>query len=190
MLISKKKVLKKETPKLFRGTSLDKEFENLLREGQLDYEKKSKNSSTGNWFKYSKRRSKLSSVVKEKQEVFIRKCSISLKVSKDLWNFINNAKSKTQSVNISTVKSSFGDLIVDDKKIAEHFNLISNHGQFFDREYQRAPIYKAGDESFSVCPITEKDYDILKPVNPHKPTGPRKVPAWSIVDGQLILVPI
>ena len=79
-------------------------------------------------------------------------------------------------------------MIVDDKKIAEHFNLIfSNLGQYSGSEYQSAPIYKAGDESFSFCPIIEKWYDVLKKMNPYKPTGPCEVPAWAI-DGRYTLV--
>ena len=88
------------------------------------------------------------------------------------------------------MKKYSGDLIVDDKKIAEHFNFIfSNLGQNFGREYENAHIYKAGDDSFSFCPITEIDcYDISKQINPHKPTGPCKVTAWEIIDCQQILV--
>ena len=80
-------------------------------------------------------------------------------------------------------------MIVDDKKIAEHFNLIFlNLGQYFGRDNENAPIYKAGDESFSFCPIREKDWsDILTQINPHKPTC--KVPPWAIVYGQQLLVP-
>ena len=67
---------------------------------------------------------------------------------------------------------------------------ISNLCQNFGREYEGAPIFKAGDESFSFCPIPEKDcYDFLKQINPHKPTGPCKVLAWAILDGQQILIP-
>ena len=74
------------------------------------------------------------------------------------------------------MKISFRDLIVKDKEIAESFNLIfSNIGHYFGGEYDSAPIYKAGNESFSFCP--------------HKPFGPCKAPAWAIFEGQHILVP-
>ena len=32
-------------------------------------------------------------------------------------------------------------------------------------------------------------YDILKQINPHNSTGPWKVPVWTIIDGEQILVP-
>ena len=84
--------------------------------------------------------------MKEKRERVSWKCFISLKLSKDRWNFINNVRGQNQSVNIAALKNSFGDLIVDDKKIAEHFNLIfSSRGQYFGKESESAPIYKAGD---------------------------------------------
>ena len=107
--------------------------------------------------------------MEEKQEKFSWNCFISFKSLKDRRNFINNVSSQYQSVNIQ--ENSFGDLIVDDKKIAEHFDIISKLGQYFGREYESAPIYKAGDESFSFCAIIGNDYNFLKQINPHKPTG-------------------
>ena len=90
--------------------------------------------------------------MKEKHDRIFRKGFISLKTS----NVINNVWGQNQSVNIAAL-SFFVDLIVDDKKIEEHFNLIfSNLGQYFGRKYEGAPIYKDGDESFSFCPTTEK----------------------------------
>ena len=156
--------LKKKSPNVFKETWLDQECKNLLRERQLDYEKYTKISSPENWSAYSKLRSKLSSVVNEKQERVSWNCFISVKSSKDRWMFINNVRGQNQSINTATLKHSFADLIVDDKKIAEHFNVIfSNLVQYFGREYEDSLIYKAGDESFSFCPITEKYcYDFLK----------------------------
>ena len=101
-----KKNFLKKTPKLFKETWFDKECKNLQRERQLAFEKDSKNSSSGNWSAYSKLRSTLSSVVKEKQERFSWNCFISLKSSKDRWNFINNVRGQNQSVNIAAVKNS------------------------------------------------------------------------------------
>ena len=125
--------------------------------------------------------------MKEKQKRFSWNCFISLKSSKDRWNFINNVRGQNQSVNIAALKNSIGDFIVDDKKIAEHFNLVfSNLGTYSGKEYEGAPIYKAGDELFSF--LIEKDcYDILKQIKPHKRTGPCKLPAWAILDGQQIV---
>ena len=76
---------------------------------------------------------------------------------------INNVRGQNQSVDIAASKNSFGDLIVDDTKIAGHFNLIfSNLGHYFGREFESAPIYKPGDESFNFSPMTGKDcYEIL-----------------------------
>ena len=145
---------------------------------------------TKNLSAYSKPRSNLSSAVKDTEERFSWYCFISLELSKDRWNFKNNERGQNQSVNIAALKI-FEDLIVDDKRIAKHFNLIfSNLGQNFGREYEDAPIFEAGDESFSFCPITEKNYyDILKQINPHQPIGACKVPPWAILGGQQVLVP-
>ena len=90
--------LQKKTPKLFQETWFDEENKNLLRERQLAYENCSKISSPENWSAYSKLRSKLSTVVKEKQERFSWNCFNSLKLSKDRWNFINNVRGQNQSV--------------------------------------------------------------------------------------------
>ena len=81
---------------------------------------------------------------------------------------------------------------MDDKKIAEHFTLIfSKLGQNLGREYEGAPLYKAGDESFSFYyPITGKNcYDFPQQKNRHKATRPCKVPTSAILDGQQFLVP-
>ena len=185
--------LKKKTPKLLKETWFEGECKNLLRKRQLAYENYSKISSPENWSAYGKLRLKFLSVVKEKLvEIYLEMFHLSQIVNNvDCWNFINNVGGRNQIVNVAALKKFFGDLIVDDKKIAEHFNLIfSNLGQYFGREYEIAPIFQAGDESFSFCSITENDcYDILKQINPHKPTGPSKVPPLAILDGLRILVP-
>ena len=141
----KNKFLNKKIPKLFKETWFDEECKYLLRERQFVYEKYSKNLLPKNWSACSNLRSNLSSVLKEKQGKFS-------------WNFFY----------LSNCQQTAGDLIVEDKKIAEHFTVIfSNLGQCFGWEYENAPIFKAGDESFSFCPITEKGFDILKQIVAH-----------------------
>ena len=160
-MILSKKFSGGKNSETFQKIWFDEENKNLQRERRF---------ASANWSAYSKLRSKLSSVVKEKEERFSWNCFISLKSSKDRWNFINNVRGQNQSGNIAVVKNSFEELIVDDKKIAELFNFIfSNLGKYFGREHESAPLFKAGDESFRFCPITEKGcYDILKQINPHK----------------------
>ena len=109
MLHSKTCSLRTKTPKLFEDISFDEKSKNLPRERQLAYEKYSKISSTKNWSAYNKLRSKLSSVVKEEQERFSWNCFISLKSSKDRWNFIYIVCGQNQSVNIAALRNSFGD---------------------------------------------------------------------------------
>ena len=90
----------------FQRNRFDRECKNLLRERQLAYEKYSKISSPENCSAYSKLRSTLSSVVKEKREQFPWNCFISLKSSKDRWSFMNNVRGQSQSVNIAASKNS------------------------------------------------------------------------------------
>ena len=80
-------------------------------------------------------------------------------------------------------------MIVDDKEMADHFNLIfSNLGQYFGDINDKVPSFLRGDSSFSFSPVTVKDcYDIINELKPNKPTGPCKVPAWAIIDGKQIL---
>ena len=89
-------------------------------------------------------------------------------------------RGENQSVNIAAGINSSGDLIVDDKKLSEQFNLIfSNLGQSFCREFESAPIYKAHNESFSISRNTEKtSYDVLK----------QKSPFAKYMHGQLLMV--
>ena len=92
-------------PKGFKETWFDEECKNLLRERQLAYEKYSKNSPPENWSAYSKLLSKLSFVIKRKQERFSWNCFMSLKLSKDRWNFINKVRGQNQTVNIAALET-------------------------------------------------------------------------------------
>ena len=100
----KKMILNKKISETFQETWFDEECKNSLREQQLAYNKHSKNLSTGNWSAYSKLRSKLSAVVKEKEEKYSLNCFIALFLSQDRSNFINNVRGQSQSVNIALEK--------------------------------------------------------------------------------------
>ena len=86
--------------KLFKETWFDGECKNLLREMQVADEKYSKISSPEIWSAHRKLRSKLLSVVKEKQERVSWNCFISLEPSEDRWNFINNVRVKTNQLTL------------------------------------------------------------------------------------------
>ena len=115
---------KRKIPKLFKETWFDEEYKNL-RERQLVYAKYSKISSPEKWSAYSKLRTKLSSVVKEKQEQFSWNYFISLELSKNRRNFINNVRGQNQPVTYAVLKKFLGDLIVDDENIAENIHSMS-----------------------------------------------------------------
>ena len=139
---------------------------------------------------YSTLRNQLSKILKEKQEKFAWNCFSSLSTVRERWSFINNVRGQNKkSVNLAALRNSFGEMIVDDKKMANHFNLIfSNLGQYFGTINQEIPSFPPGDSSFDFSPITVKVcHDIIKEINPNKPTGPCKVPAWAIIDGKKIL---
>ena len=80
-------------------------------------------------------------------------------------------------------------MIVDDKEMADHFNLIfSNLCQCFGNINDQVPSFLPGDSWFSFSSFAEKDcYDIIKELKPNKPTGPFKVPTWAVMDGKQIL---
>ena len=100
---------------------------------------------------------------------------------------MKNARGQNKkSVHLAAVKNSFGHLIVDDKKMADHFNLIfSNLDQYFGNINKEVPFFPSGDSSFSFSPITVRDcYDIINELKPNKPTGPCRVPACAIMNGK------
>ena len=186
----KKIFLRKRTPKLFKESWYDSECKTLTQARQAAYHEYCNNTSAQTWSTYSKLRNQLSKVLKEKQEKFAWSCFSSLCTAKERWNFINTARGQNKkSVNLAAVRNSFGKMIVDDKEMADHFNLIfSNLGQYFGNINDEVPSFLPGDSSFSFSPITVKDcYDIINELKPNKPTGPCKVPAWAIIDGKQIL---
>ena len=123
-------------------------------------------------------------------DTIISCCFSSLCTAKERWNFIINARGQNKkSVNLAAVRNSIGELIVDDKEMANHFNLtFSNLGQNFGNINDEVSSFLPGDSSVSFSPITVKDcYDIINELKPNKPTGPCKVPTWAIMDGKQIL---
>ena len=128
---SKKIFLRKRTPKLFKESWYDSECKTLTQARQAAYHEYCNNTSAQTWSTYSKLRNQLSKVLKEKQEKFAWSCFSSLCTAKERWNFINSARGQNKkSVNLAAVRNSFGKMIVDDKEMADHFNLIfSNLGQ-------------------------------------------------------------
>ena len=83
-------------------------------------------------------------------------------------------------------------MITQNKKNANHLNnIFSNLGEFFGAK--KSPNYnKSASESapFHFQHITMKQFfDIVRKINIRKPLGPCTVPAWAIIDGQLIVVP-
>ena len=154
-----KKYLRKRTPKLLKESWYDSECKTLTQARQAAYYEYCNNTSAQTWSTYSKLRNQLSKVLKEKQEKFAWSCFSSLCTAKERWNFINSARGQNKkSVNLAAVRNSFGKMIVDDKEMADRFNLIfSNLGQCFGNINDEIPSFLPGDSSFSSSPITVKD---------------------------------
>ena len=128
----------------------------------------------------------------KKARVILPKCFFSLSSAKDRWNFIKSVRgSNHHSGHLTTVRYSFGKMIVDNKRIAKHFNYVSSSlGYYFGKLLKEAPLFTAFNTSFCFWAVSEKEcFDIITESNPNKPTGSCKVPVWAIVDGKQILVP-
>ena len=119
-------------------------------------------------------------------------CNSSLSSAKDRWNFIISVRgSNRHSGNLTAVQHSFGKLIVDNKRIANHFNYVfSSLGYYFGQLLEEAPHSTAGNPCFRFWVVSEKDcFGIFRKLGPNKPTSSCKFPVWEIIDGQQILVP-
>ena len=100
-------------------------MQTLTQARQAAYYEYCNYTSAQTWSTYSKLRNQLSKVLKEKQKKFAWSCFSSLCSAKERWKFINTALGQNiKSANLAAVRNSFGKMIVDDKEMADHFNLI------------------------------------------------------------------
>ena len=188
----KKIFLMEKTTKRLEKTWFDHDSKNLLAKRQLAYEKNSQNASADNWSAFSRSRLKLANVIKLEQESFSRKCFSSFGAAKDRWNIFDSVRgSNHHSGNRTTVRNSFGHLIVDNKKNCQSFTYVfSTLGYYFGKLIEEAPLFTVCNASFCFWAVSEEYcFDIIRNLNHNKPTGPCKVLAWAITDGKQILVP-
>ena len=149
--------------------------------------------SIDRWTAYKETKHRLSNLINTKQGTFSQDLASNLVTSKQRWNFINHIRrSKPTSVEISCLKNSFGDLIVDGNAIANNLNLVfSNLGEYFgDKNVCPKINLKEGNGDFSFHPISEKQcFDIFREIDPKKPTGPCVLPPWVFIDTKDLIVP-
>ena len=102
---------------------------------------------------YSKFLEKLNSNRENYQKSFFE----SLQTVRENWNFISEVRnSKKTKTNIRTLKNSFGDIITDQKRIANLLNYhFSKLGDFFGKKGkgQPTPNFSLASKSFKFQPI-------------------------------------
>ena len=87
--------------------------------------------------------------------------------------------------------NTFGDLIAEDKKIANLLNYTFSHlGDYYGRKIPNNIESKTTLKLFSFRPTTIKEvFDAVKSLKINKPLGPSSIPAWDIKDGMTEIVP-
>ena len=96
----------------------------MLAKRQLAYVRYCQNSSADKCCAFCGSLSELANVIKVKQESFSGKCFSSLSSVKNRWIFINSVRrSNLRSGNLTVVRNSFGQLIVDNKKKCQSLQL-------------------------------------------------------------------
>ena len=123
--------------------------------------------SLDRWTAY-KAKHRLSNLINTKQGTFSQDLTSNLVTSKQRWNFNHIRRSKPTSVEISCLKNSFGDLIVDENAIANHLNIVfSNLGEYFgDKNVSPKMNMKECNGDFSFHPISEKQcFDIFREID-------------------------
>ena len=112
-----------------------------------------------------------------------------LKSERDRWNFINETRnSKRMKTEIFSLKNSFGDIVTDQKRIANLLNYrFSKLGEYFGqaRQYMNTTSkeIKNNNRKFSLQPISIfQCKKHLKRLNKNKPLGPSDIPAWALKD--------
>ena len=87
--------------------------------------------------------------------------------------------------------NSFGDLITEDKNIANLLNYTFSHlGDYYGRKLPNNIEGKTTPKLFRFRPTTIKEvFDAVKSLKINKTLGPCSIPAWAIKDGMTENVP-
>ena len=110
-----------------------------------------------------------------------------LKSERDKWNFINETRnSKRMKTEVFSLKNSFGDIVTDQKRIANLLNYrFSKLGEYFGqaRQYMSTTSKEIqnNNRKISLQPISIIECKKhLKRLNKNKPLGPSDIPAWAL----------
>ena len=155
----------------------------------LNYQK---NSSTENWEKYTKAKISFANLVSEKQNRQANQFYENLKGAKEKWKFINQIRGSSKTSNkITAIRNSFGDMIIEDQKIAEFLNYsFVNLGNYKGEKLSLPKRDPPKREKFAFSEINvECMLSKIRELNPNKPMGPCTVPAWAIKDAMHIIAP-
>ena len=132
--------------------------------------------------------------VKSENEASLLKEFISLNTEKSRWKFIQEVRNnERQRIVIDTLLNSFGELITNEKDIANFLNFkFPILGEYFVESKKFDKTLFSADTGnanrFFFKQVTCKEvHDLIKCLNVNKPLGPSRIPAWSLKDAQSVL---
>ena len=137
-------------------------------------------------------RAEFSELIANKQCDYSSNLLETFKSSRKTWNFINNLRNtKSEKSRISALINSFGELITEDKKIANLLNYTFSHlGDYYEKKLPNNIEIKTTPKLFSFRLTTIKEvFDAVKSLKINKPLGSCSIPVWAIKDGMTKIVP-
>ena len=116
----------------------DDECKCLLQKKPIALKLYQRQTSAINWEKYKILRAEFSELIAKNQSGYRSNLLETFKSSRKTWNFINNLRNtKSEKSRISALMNSFGELITEDKKIANLLNYTFSHlGDYYRKNYQ------------------------------------------------------
>ena len=115
-----------------------------------------------------------------------KKAFNNLKTDREKWNFINEMRnSRRTKTQITSLRNVFGDIITNQKQIANFLNYkFSKLGDFLGQPttYNK-PANGMNRMEFTFRPITlHQCRKLIQNLNLNKPLGPSNIPAWALKD--------
>ena len=181
----------KKPEKHLKSEWFDDECKCLLQKRTIALKRYQRLTSAINWEKYKTLRAEFSELIAKKQSDYSLNLLETFKSSRKTWNVINNLRNtKSENSRMSALMNSFGDLITEDKKIANLMNYTFSHLGDYGRNLPKNIESTTTPNLFSFRPTTIKEvFDAVKSLEINKPLGPCSIPAWAIKDGMTEIVP-
>ena len=164
--------LKPEKP--LKSEWFDDECKCLLQKRTIALKRYQRQTCAIKWNEYKILRAEFSELIAKKQSDYSSNLLETFRSSRKTWNFINNLRNtKSEKSRISALMNSFGELITEDKKIANLLNYTFSHlGDYYGKKLSVKMETRTTPKLFSFGPNTINEvFDAVKFLKIIKPLG-------------------